>query len=118
MKPLVYVAGPIASNPWGCVRGALDAARIIEAAGCVAYLPQLSVLAEIVQHRQYEDWVAHGLEMVSRCDAVYRINGISSGADREVELATALGKPTWFDGPHALEQMTNFVDRWNKGLVA
>ena len=43
-KPLVYVAGPITGDPWGCVRRATHAAAILGDLGCHAYLPQLAAL--------------------------------------------------------------------------
>lgn len=97
-KPLVYVAGPITGDPWGCVRRATHAAAILGDLGCHAYLPQLSILHEIVAPEPYEHWVEHGLAMVERCDGVYRIPGESPGADREVEHAHQLGIPVFFTG--------------------
>lgn len=109
MKPLVYVAGPISGDPWGCVRQALAAEKVLEAAGCIAYLPQMSVLAEIVEHRPYEDWVQHGLAMVERCDALLRLPGKSKGAAREVEHARRLSIPV-FDA----RLLPQWVKQWKK----
>jgi hypothetical protein len=100
VKPLVYVAGPITGDPWGCVRSAVDVAEILDDLGCHAYLPQLSVLHEMVAPQPYERWIEHGLAMVERCDGLWRIPGLSPGADREVERAEMLGIPicrTWAD---------------------
>lgn len=98
MKPLVYVAGPITGDPWGCVRKATMAAAILEDLDCWAYLPQMSVLHEIVSPMPYEHWVGHGLAMVERCDGLWRISGESPGADREVQRAVELGVPVFVDG--------------------
>lgn len=89
-RPLIYVAGPITSDPWGCVRTALEVEAVLDDFGCDAYLPQLSILAEIVQHKPYERYIDHGLNMVSRCDGLWRIPGDSPGADKEVDLALHL----------------------------
>jgi hypothetical protein len=97
-KPLVYVAGPITGDPWGCVRKATTAAAILDDLGCWAYLPQLSVLHEIVAPMPYEHWIEHGLAMVERCDGIYRIPGESPGAEREVEHALTVGVPVFFAG--------------------
>ena len=97
-KPLVYVAGPITGDPWGCVRRATHAAAILGDLGCHAYLPQLSILHEIVAPEPYEHWIEHGLAMVERCDGVYRIPGESPGADRETEHALQLAIPVFFTG--------------------
>lgn len=40
-RPLVYVAGPITGDPWGCVRKATEAARALATDYRFdAYLPQ------------------------------------------------------------------------------
>lgn len=91
MAHLVYVAGPITDDPWDCVRKATIAAHHLAAAGLHAYLPQLSVLHEMIDPQPYERWIEHGLLMVERCDAVLRLPGDSPGADREVEHARDLG---------------------------
>jgi hypothetical protein len=44
----------------------------------------------------YEDWLAFGLELVERADAVVRIPGESPGADREVAHAVAKEIPVFF----------------------
>lgn len=92
-RPLVYVAGPITGDPWGCVRRAVGAARSLDPLGFDAYLPQLSILHEIVDPQPYQHWIAHGLNMVSRCDGLIRLSGESPGAELEVEHAKELGLP-------------------------
>lgn len=94
-RPLVYVAGPITSEPWACVRKATTAAAILDDLGCWAYLPQMSVLHEIVAPMPYEHWIAHGLAMVERCDGLWRLKGESPGADREVAHAMELQIPVF-----------------------
>jgi hypothetical protein len=98
VKPLVYVAGPITGDPWGCVRKATHVAAALNDFGCWAYLPQLSVLHEIVAPEPYEHWIELGLAMVARCDGLWRIPGVSPGADREVEHADRLGLPVFEGG--------------------
>ncbi|HEY1119898.1 MAG TPA: DUF4406 domain-containing protein [Acidimicrobiales bacterium] len=95
MKPLVYVAGPITGNPWGCVRQATDAFAWLRDAGCVPFLPQLSVLHEMVAPMSHDEWLAYNLDMLAHCDAIVRLPGGSPGADREVAHATALGLPVF-----------------------
>ena len=90
MKPLVDVAGPISADPYGCVRQAVDAFDVLRGMGCTPILPQLTVLAEMVQHRTYEEWLAYDLELIARCDALVRLPGDSPGADREVAHAREL----------------------------
>lgn len=92
-KPLVYVAGPITGDPFGCVRQAMGAFQMIRHAGCVPFLPQLSVIGEMVAPQDYEAWMAYDLDVIEHCDALYRLPGESPGADREVEFARKLGLP-------------------------
>lgn len=92
-RPLVYIAGPITGDPWGCVRKATDWSRILESEGLDAYLPQLSVLHEMFDPQPYGWWIEHGLNMLSRCDGLFRLPGESPGADREVNYALELGLP-------------------------
>lgn len=103
-RPLVYVAGPITAEPWACVRKAIAASNTLDALGMAAYLPQLSVLHEMVEPRPYEHWVEHGLAMVERCDGLLRIPGESGGADREVDHALGLRIPVWLPGAGASVQ--------------
>ncbi len=94
-RPLVYVAGPITGDPWGCVRKAIGASNTLHALGMTAYLPQLSVLHEMVEPQPYSFWIEHGMVMLGRCDGLFRIPGDSPGADLETELALELDIPVW-----------------------
>ena len=90
-KPLVYVAGPITGDPWGCVRQGTDAFAWLREAGCVPFLPQLSVLHEIVAPMSHADWLAYDFEVLRHCHALVRLPGASKGARAEVAHARALG---------------------------
>ncbi len=108
-KPLIYVAGPITGDPWQCVRKAINvAAALRDNAGMLAYLPQLSVLHEMISPEPYERWIEHGLAMVERCDGIYRLPGDSPGADREVAHAMGLGIPVYVASPH--DQFSLFAE--------
>lgn len=88
---LVYVAGPITADPFGCVRTANAVFTDLRALGLVPFLPQLSVLAEMVEHRPYDDWLAYDFDVIRHCAALVRLPGDSPGADREMEHAWSLG---------------------------
>src|SRR4051812_7042823 len=96
IKPLVYVAGPVTADPFGCVRQATNAWRRLKDLGCVPFLPQLSVLHEMVDPQSYEDWLAYDFAVIEHCDALVRLPGDSNGADQEVEHARSLGIPVFF----------------------
>lgn len=105
-RPLVYVAGPITNDPWGCVRKALSVESLLNGFGIDCFLPQLSVLAEIIQHRPYEHYMRVGESVLERCDGLYRIRGDSPGTDKEVEFAESLGMPVW------VERNGQDLDQW------
>lgn len=93
-KPLVYIAGPITANPWGCVAEALPTFRRLIADGCVPFAPQFSIAGAIADPGiSYEAWLDYDLDVIRKCDGLVRLPGESAGADREVQLATALGLP-------------------------
>ncbi|HNE37355.1 MAG TPA: DUF4406 domain-containing protein [Microthrixaceae bacterium] len=111
MKPLVYVAGPISGDPFGCVRQGVEAFDVLRGVGCTPILPQLSVLAEMVQHRPYEEWMAYDFEVIARCDALVRLPGESEGADREVRHARELGVRVYlFDRPCDMRALSRQVE--------
>lgn len=45
----------------------------------------------------HREWLAIDVEIVSRCDAVYRLPGESKGADLEVIHALSRGLPVFYD---------------------
>lgn len=109
----MYVAGPITGDPWGCVRRAVAVYGALAAEGVTGYLPQLSVLHEMIAPQPYERWMVDGLAMVERCDGLMRLSGDSPGADREVLQAETLGLPVfqWGNGP-ALGEWTDQYHAW------
>lgn len=116
-SPLVYVAGPMTSDPYGCVRQATGAYRILRAAGCTPFLPQLSVLHEMVDPMPYEEWLAYDFEIIAHCDALIRLPGDSPGADAEVAHAELLGLPVFhLDGAAGRQtEIATWVARRNVG---
>ena len=107
--PLVYVAGPMAGDPYGCVRQAIAAFEHLRDAGCTPILPQLSVLHEMIAPRHYEDWLTYDFDLITHAHAIARLPGESSGADREEAHATSLGIPVvhW---PDDRRQWPQFAD--------
>jgi nucleoside 2-deoxyribosyltransferase len=121
-KPLVYVAGPITGNPWGCVRQAIKAFDMVRDAGCVPFIPQLSVLHEMVAPKLHSEWLDYDLDVIARCDALVRLAGDSSGADAEVRFAHELGIPVffWLAEPGRTPRrewvaLVDFAKVWNEG---
>jgi hypothetical protein len=96
----VYVAGPITSsgNLLHNVRNALNAGTALLQRGYAPYVPHLTCYWEIFAQENftYEDWIQLDLAYLQTCDALVRLPGVSSGADREVEVATARRIPVYF----------------------
>ena len=90
----VYVAGPYTSDPEKCTSAAIEVGNALLDAGHAPFVPHLAHYWE-TNHgaRHYEDWMRIDLAWLAVADAVIRIPGESSGADREVELARSLGIP-------------------------
>lgn len=102
----VYVAGPLTKGPWSHnQRAALDAAAQLADAGCVPYVPHLSVQWDTVHPRGYEFWMEQCLAWVERCDVLLRLPGESPGADREVEHAKRHGMAVF----HSVGQILEFL---------
>jgi len=92
----VYIAGPyskgdVAQN----VRRAIEVADILVTHGYTPYIPHLTHFWHMVCPRPYDFWLDYDNEWLKLCDAIYRIPGESSGADKEVKLATQLGIPVF-----------------------
>lgn len=95
----VYVAGPLTTgNLMENVHKAVLAGDRLMEAGYVPFIPHLSALhSMIVGRADYEEWMKYDFFWVRKCDSLLRLPGVSSGADREVELATKLKKPVFYD---------------------
>lgn len=92
----VYVAGPYTSDPAACTATAIAAGNQLLDAGCAPFVPHLAHYWETVHGpRPYEDWMRIDLAWLAAADAVLRLPGESSGADRETALAERHGIPVF-----------------------
>lgn len=92
---LLYVSGPYSLNPSRCTDRAIEVGNVLLGAGYEPMVPHLNHFWEERHPNAYEDWMRVDLAWVRRADAVVRIPGESSGADREVALAQSLGIPVF-----------------------
>jgi hypothetical protein len=88
----IYVAGPytkgdVATN----VRAAIIAADNLRTLGHTPYIPHLSHFWHLLIPHEIDFWYALDMEWLEQCDALFRIEGESVGADREEERARELG---------------------------
>jgi hypothetical protein len=91
--PWLYIAGPYSSpDPVANTHVTITVATaVMEDTGYVPVVPHLTMLWHTVTPRPYEWWLVLDQYHLSRCDAILRLPGASSGADAEVELARAWG---------------------------
>lgn len=87
-RPLVYIAGPYTHpDPISNTRAACDQADELLSWGLAPIVPHLNLVWDLISTKPYQEWLELDLEMLARCDAVYRIPGVSKGADGEVAYA-------------------------------
>lgn len=110
LKPgdAVYVAGPYTTgNPNTNVRQAISYGEITRRAGLLPFVPHLYHLWDLANPHEYEYWMGLCLGWVVRCQAVLRLPGQSSGADRECALAREHGIPVFTD----IVELLNAINR-------
>lgn len=89
----IYIAGPytngdIAQN----VRNAIMEGDYVETVlGHHVIIPHLTHFWHMLMPHNIEYWYEHDLRDLRTCDALLRLPGTSTGADREVEMAKKLG---------------------------
>lgn len=98
--PLVYCAGAYTNpDPVENTHNAICFADDLATEGVVTpVLPHTTLLWHIVRpHADIDFWYEYDLAILQRCDALYRMEGASSGADAEVEKANEWGIPVLTD---------------------
>lgn len=86
-----YTRGDVAVN----VRRSMEFGDILLRNHLVPVLPLLSHFWHIVSPKDYDVWTTLDLAMVKKCDAVFRMEGVSLGADAEVLYAHEHGIPVF-----------------------
>ena len=104
-RKLVYVAGPYTrpdpiENTHETI---LLAERLMRQETITAFVPHLTLLWHIVVPHDAEHWYAFDMAVLNRCDAVYRREGASTGADREVAFAIERLIPVFEDEESILQ---------------
>ncbi len=108
---LVYVAGPLTQGePGHNLHVAMVAGHAVMDMGHVPYVPHLTVIMSLTQPRDYEEWIASDLCIITRCDALWRLPGVSLGGDREVEFAESIGVPVVYSADE-LEDLLKDVEK-------
>ena len=102
----VYVAGPISSDVFeGVYRGFAMGKRMF-LDGLAPFIPHADAYwflgGEVPGDQLWKSYLEYDLEYVSVCDAVFRLEGPSKGADLEVEVAKSLGIPVFYEASDKL----------------
>ncbi|MFI5150916.1 MAG: DUF4406 domain-containing protein, partial [Bacteroidia bacterium] len=84
--------GDVAKN----VKTAMDIANELMNLGFAPYCPHLTHFLHINNWQPYEKWLELDCEYLLICDAVLRLEGESSGADKEVILAQKNNIPVFY----------------------
>lgn len=86
-----YTKGDVAVN----VKNCMDAATKIIDLGMAPFAPLLFHFMHMAHPQTYETWMAIDLEWLEQCDAVLRLPGSSTGANREVRWARSMKIPVF-----------------------
>ena len=99
MRPVVYVAAPYSvGKVTANVHKAMDWGDTLIGQGFAPIIPHLDHFMELAEFEwPYETWLDVDFALLSKCDAVLRIEGESPGADREVAFAKERGIPVFTD---------------------
>ncbi len=93
----VYIAGPYTAGDVVInVRNAIEAAERVAMAGHDPFIPHLTHFWHLVFPHPYEYWLRLDLAWLKACDALIRLPGESSGADREVVWCETHAYPVYY----------------------
>jgi len=97
-KKLIYIAGPLhgSGTVEANVKNAVEAGEVLRAQGFLTYVPHLNVLWSMIHQHVAEWWLENDHEILSRCDGLLRLPGVSPGSDSEVALCEKQGIPVFY----------------------
>ena len=111
-KPWVYIAGPY-SKPNVAVNVNVAGGwwhRLFDTGLIVPYAPHVSIVLDMLKPRIYQDWLDYDIELLQRFDALFRIDGESSGVDGEVRKMTEFGRPIFREREYDI--MIDWAKKW------
>jgi hypothetical protein len=93
----IYVAGPYSQgDPVLNTRKAIEVGNELVELGFVPFIPHVTLLWHLVIPHDVDYWYKYDNEWIKKCDALFRLEGGSYGADQEIKLAHELGIPVFF----------------------
>jgi hypothetical protein len=105
MKAKIYIAGPYTKGDVAInVRTAFEVANKLADLDYAPYVPHSTHFWHMLFPRPYEYWLKLDNEFLPCCDALLRIPGESSGADKEVLLAISKNIPVF----HNIDELVSF----------
>lgn len=105
---LVYLAGPYTiPDPVTNTRIAMEKATELRDLGFPTYVPHLAILWDMAHPTDYDTWLNMCFEFIKACNYIYRLPGPSSGADKELVLASTLEIPVVYSTMELLERYNN-----------
>lgn len=110
MKKAVYIASPYTEgDSFENVRRSVTIAERIVDMGGLPFVPLLNAFWNFLYPHEYKYWSDQMDGWVTRCDAVLRLVGKSTGADREVRIAEENGIPVFFEMVSLHKWLRDFV---------
>jgi len=110
-RPVVYVAGPFRSDPFAGIRKAILAAESLDRSGFVtAWVPHQNAMYDLVCPHTAEYWLGYDIAQLARSDALFRIPGLSDGADDEVAFAKEVGMPVFYNESEVIHWAQAWMD--------
>ncbi len=96
---LIFISGPYAKpDPVINTRNAILAGERIVKTGHAPFIPHLNHLWHLLCPHNKDFWYQYDLIWLKKCNAILRLPGESTGADREMKLAKKWGiKEVTFD---------------------
>jgi nucleoside 2-deoxyribosyltransferase len=116
VKPLkVYIAGPMFSSGDidDNIREAIDVAYKVRMAGALPIVPHLFFFWDLMRPQSREFWLEMDEHFVRDADVLFRLSGISSGANDEVGWAHDEAIPVIYK----LRELFDYIAKYNKGEI-
>ena len=104
----IYIASPYnIGDKLTNVRSSLEVANSLMDKGFIPYAPLLNHFQNEMFPRPEIDWLVFDVSWISKCDALLRLPGRSSGADQEINVANMIRKPVFYSIEELLKWSKN-----------
>ncbi|KKL65190.1 hypothetical protein LCGC14_2157470 [marine sediment metagenome] len=105
----IYVAGPYTKGDVAInVRNAIMIGDRLLSQCFTPFIPHLTHFWHLLKPRDYQVWIDYDLKMLEGCEALYRMSGVSPGADGEVDRAKELGIPVFYADDNGMQKLSDY----------